>query len=343
MKRETIPYILVILVLLLIVFILGALLIFNRSNAAAVQATPTSDAALVQTSIAQTVEAELTKTGASAPAATDVVVEDCNCPTAEPTEQVVAAEPTEIATEVATALPTIAPTVPATFAYHAEFVADVTVPDGTQFTPGEVFSKTWRIRNIGSETWTTDFAIVFIDGERMEGDPRFLTSEVAPGEVLELTVGMTAPSISGEHQGFWMISDGTGEDGGVFGVGPNAQQALFVLIDVLAHNNTVTLSVDEADVVSVCPYTFTFSVDMSGELPTDIAWQFEAADAGDESELHFGGPFSSNLAAANDIVTEIYDLTFDADVSGLAIAHVIAPEDVSSDAVAFSLTCEIEE
>jgi hypothetical protein len=342
MKRENIPYILVILVLLLVVFILGALLIFNRSSAPEVDLTPTQDAAVVQTSIAQTVEAALTESSANAPIATEVMVEDCNCPTAEPTEAALEDESTATPTEASTAVPTIAATVPATFAYHAEFVLDVTVSDGTQFNPSDVFSKTWRIRNIGSEAWTTDFAIVFIDGERMDGDPQFLPNEVASGESIDLTVGMVAPAIAGEYQGFWMITDGS-EEGTVFGVGADAQQALFVLIEVLAHNSTVTLSVDQADVVSVCPYTFTFTVDLSGDLATEIAWQFEATDTSDDSQLHFAGPFASTLAAANDIVSEIYSLTLDADASGSAVAEVIQPENVVSDPVAFSLTCEVEE
>src|SRR5512143_3278895 len=37
----------------------------------------------------------------------------------------------------------------------AQFVADVTVPDGTSYAPGTTFTKTWRLKNIGSCTWTT--------------------------------------------------------------------------------------------------------------------------------------------------------------------------------------------
>ncbi|MCI0730188.1 MAG: hypothetical protein L0332_26180, partial [Chloroflexi bacterium] len=33
--------------------------------------------------------------------------------------------------------------------YDAEFVTDVTIPDGTQIEPGASFTKVWRIRNIG--------------------------------------------------------------------------------------------------------------------------------------------------------------------------------------------------
>ena len=40
---------------------------------------------------------------------------------------------------------------------RAQFVADVTVPDGTRYDPGATFTKTWRLRNIGTCTWTTSW------------------------------------------------------------------------------------------------------------------------------------------------------------------------------------------
>ena len=41
-------------------------------------------------------------------------------------------------------------TAQASTCYWAQFIADVTIPDGTHFTPGAAFKKTWRIRNIGT-------------------------------------------------------------------------------------------------------------------------------------------------------------------------------------------------
>ena len=46
----------------------------------------------------------------------------------------------------------------------AQFVADVTIPDGTTLAPGATFAKTWRLKNIGSCTWTTSYAVVFTGG-----------------------------------------------------------------------------------------------------------------------------------------------------------------------------------
>src|SRR5271157_1067465 len=49
----------------------------------------------------------------------------------------------------------------------AQFVADVTVPDGTTLAPGATFTKTWRLENIGNCTWTTSYALVFSSGSAM--------------------------------------------------------------------------------------------------------------------------------------------------------------------------------
>ena len=35
----------------------------------------------------------------------------------------------------------------------AQFITDVTVPDGAKYEPGATFKKTWRLKNIGTCTW----------------------------------------------------------------------------------------------------------------------------------------------------------------------------------------------
>src|SRR5512135_3467629 len=47
---------------------------------------------------------------------------------------------------------------------RAQFIADVTVPDGTRFSPGAAFTKTWRLKNVGTCTWSTSYTLVFSSG-----------------------------------------------------------------------------------------------------------------------------------------------------------------------------------
>ena len=88
----------------------------------------------------------------------------------------------------------------------AKFLTDVTVPDGTEFAPGETFTKTWRVRNIGTCTWTADYALVFDNGKQMSGaSPQLLMGSVAPGNTVDISVNLTAPATDGDYTGNWQI------------------------------------------------------------------------------------------------------------------------------------------
>ncbi|MEW5941776.1 MAG: NBR1-Ig-like domain-containing protein, partial [Chloroflexota bacterium] len=112
----------------------------------------------------------------------------------------------------------------------AQFIADVTVPDGTTMNPGATFKKTWRLKNVGTCTWTTGYQLVFVSGEQM-GAPssNALTTEVKPGQTVDLTLNMTAPSAGGTFRGNWKLKNTSGVQ---FGVGASGQTAFWVEIKV---------------------------------------------------------------------------------------------------------------
>jgi hypothetical protein len=76
------------------------------------------------------------------------------------------------------------------------FVSD-TVPHGTLFAPGEIFTKTWTIRNIGSVPW---------EGRQLERQgpltgPGLISSlryvpipDARPGQEVEIATGLKAPT-----------------------------------------------------------------------------------------------------------------------------------------------------
>jgi hypothetical protein len=87
------------------------------------------------------------------------------------------------------------PAAAASYCDWAQFVADVTIPDGTSFAPGAAFTKTWRLKNIGTCAWNTSYALVYASGEKMGTTTVVnLPSSVAPGATIDLTVNMTAPT-----------------------------------------------------------------------------------------------------------------------------------------------------
>ena len=112
----------------------------------------------------------------------------------------------------------------------AQFVADVTVPDGTTYAPGASFTKTWRLRNIGYCTWSTSYALVFDSGEKM-GAPSSvpMPTSVAPGQTVDLTVNLTAPSAAGHYFGYWKLRNANNVN---FGIGSTMNRAFWVEIYV---------------------------------------------------------------------------------------------------------------
>ena len=65
----------------------------------------------------------------------------------------------------------------------AEFIKDVTVEDYSPFKPNQLFTKVWEVKNVGTCTWTPNYALVFSYGDRMSGiSPKFINQTVKPGE-----------------------------------------------------------------------------------------------------------------------------------------------------------------
>ena len=111
----------------------------------------------------------------------------------------------------------------------AAFIKDVTIPDGTSFSPGEVFTKTWRLQNRGTCTWTPDYDIVFYSGAQMSGTTMQVPGYVAPGQSVDVAVTFTAPSTPGHYVGYWILRNASGM---LFGTGGWADEAFYVDIYV---------------------------------------------------------------------------------------------------------------
>jgi hypothetical protein len=93
----------------------------------------------------------------------------------------------------------------------ADFVTDVTYPDGTQVDAGESFTKTWRLKNTGACSWTPSYALVFRTGESMGGPTvQSLAGNVNSGQTVDLSVQLTAPASNGTHTGGWALRNSAG-------------------------------------------------------------------------------------------------------------------------------------
>lgn len=126
---------------------------------------------------------------------------------------------------------------PFTYCNWAAYVRDVTIPDGTVFAPGADFTKTWRLENIGTCTWSTSYDLVFLNGDRMGGDAATsLPKTVYPGQTVDVSVDLSAPSDEGHHRGYWVLRNTSGV---IFGLGDSGRDPFFVDIKVAGGMTTI--------------------------------------------------------------------------------------------------------
>jgi hypothetical protein len=152
--------------------------------------------------------------------------------------------PTKTATATVTpGGPTFTPTPTSSTASTCDrvaYVGDVSVPDGTLYAPGAVFTKTWRLKNVGTCTWSTSYTLVFVNGDKMGGpDAAILPKSVAPGQTIDISVPLTAPAAAGTYRGNWQFKNASGK---LFGIGLTYDKPWWVEIRVSGPTATPTLS-----------------------------------------------------------------------------------------------------
>lgn len=118
--------------------------------------------------------------------------------------------------------------------YRATFLGDVTIPDNTVIQPRASFVKTWRVRNDGTCTWGSSYALnslSFLRGERMDAPSSILLPpEVKPGSIVDLSVPMVAPTMPDRYYlGEWVFPI---DSATWIGVGASGQVPLAVQIIV---------------------------------------------------------------------------------------------------------------
>lgn len=86
-----------------------------------------------------------------------------------------------------------------------DFVADVTIPDGTQVQPGTQVDKVWRFRNTGTCSWGAGYRWVYVSGEKMGAPESVAVPATAPGQEADLRVVFTAPQAPGTYVSRWQM------------------------------------------------------------------------------------------------------------------------------------------
>jgi len=112
---------------------------------------------------------------------------------------------------------------------QAQFVSDVNYPDGTEVIINTTFTKTWRLTNTGSCTWTSGYKLIFDSGDRMSApDETVLTTgSIPPGATADISVQLKAPSTIGTYKGYFRLKS---PDNVVFGINGAANEAFWLQI-----------------------------------------------------------------------------------------------------------------
>lgn len=112
----------------------------------------------------------------------------------------------------------------------AEFIKHQSVSDNSSIEGGVFFAKVWQVKNTGTCEWDPTYALVFVSGDEMNGPSQvFLSQNVKPGEIVDLSVPLAAPLAPNVYAGYWMLRD---QYGNLFGVGASADQPITVQIVV---------------------------------------------------------------------------------------------------------------
>lgn len=187
----------------IVLMFLAMVMVVSACNLPSAQPTEQINPNAVFTQAAQTVVAELTKQAVQKPAETPTVQPPTNTP-----EAAIINTNTPQPAVVATATTAPVVVVPCDAAI---FVTDVSIPDGTSFSSGATFTKTWRLKNIGTCTWNSSYALVFDSGDQMSGAASIpLSGTVAPGQSVDLSVNLQAPSSDKTYRGYWGLNNASG-------------------------------------------------------------------------------------------------------------------------------------
>ncbi len=352
-----IPKTLVILAGAGILILVGIVLVsLSRSGSSPEPTQTVADPGVVLTAAAQTASARLTQIAATTPTKLPATATFTPIPTTA---------------TVAPTTPAVLPTTPSSLPSgdKADFVADVTVPDGTNFQPNQQFTKTWRLLNSGSTTWTTAFKLTFVQGDQMGGPTSVaLTSDVTPGRTVEVSVPLIAPTAAGNYTGFWKMANAAGQvfESAVYvqivvGAGPtstvtattgtaaatSAATATATSGPTTAPSETPTattevgevtsavLTVDQANFAGTCPHTFLFTAQVILNAPATVTYQLEAETT---ATTTLPGPATTPMNAGVNVLS--YPISMSETQTGTILLHVTAPNNGFSNQVNFSLTCQ---
>jgi hypothetical protein len=252
---------------LLVTAILLSALFLSSCNFPLLAKNEPDEIDLLGTSVAETIQAMNNQ-----PATTMVPVTQ---PTTEPTFATIPPQ----TTQPVSPLPTSA-TNPCN---KAIFLAE-TIPDDTEFTPGQTFTKSWTFDNKGTCTWNNSYKLVFATGEKMGGPASVsVPMNVAPGTQIKIDVPLIAPASPGTYTGYWELQTPEGES--FFQVYVRIKVATVSFAVTRVQTNLANVSPNS------CPHTYGVDINITTNSAGKVTYSFERStgEVSNVKTLDFAG------------------------------------------------------
>ena len=185
----------------------------------------------------------------------------------------------------------------------ALFITDVTYTDNTLVPAGTNFTKTWRLQNIGSCSWTPSYMLVFMSGNIMSGPTvQAMSGNVDPGQTVDVSVNLQAPGSNGTYTGNWGLRNASGVIFTQFyvkiKVNGSGGSSIFAVTSVGFNvtgscpnfNMTVTISTNSAGTVNLHRV---FSDGGTDTSPKTLTFSGAGSQTIDYGSVYFGAAHSS--------------------------------------------------
>jgi len=178
---------------------------------------------------------------------------------------------------------------------------DITIDDNTELSPGQKFTKVWRVVNVGDCPWTPDYTIVLFSGDRM-GAAESITLEqnIATNQTVDISVDMIAPDEPGVYQGNWKLRNASGQ---YFGIGPGGSSPFWVRINVI---QVLTITPTTAPTATPTPLVQAHgALTLVNDDYVDLDY-LEIDSAAGDLQYHFDTPDEHQLIPQGSVVWSVF-------------------------------------
>ena len=108
-------------------------------------------------------------------------------------------------------IPAATPTQQGKCVNQLRFLKDLTIPDGTEVSPGERITKRWLISNEGSCNWDQTYSLQLISGLTLGAKKNQSLYPAQGGTEVVLEIVFTAPDNPGRYNSWWQAFDPKGK------------------------------------------------------------------------------------------------------------------------------------